>query len=1302
MAHVESSLPDLDAEENDSPLGKEPMLDNVLPGLKEDGQKEERDYEWVRDWLSLGNQGWNNGALEESFEARKTLPDLNIALPLEVSTSCHVLEPQFDNQDCLRVEASLPELDGAQLESMWNPGGCDSEEQDLFESGSPDEVFAGGHEETRETDRSHAADVELPSRSSGERMGRRDMHGEFEEGPWVTKRHREGGDNSFSNEPESMMAVRVSSGKVSKKPSNGGVFPMFEGMEDEGLASSRGLRLGPSSGSWHGKRLLDGSVKERAAGQSPLGPFSPDLFAEEEGDLRLNRKSANTFFVGDLAAGTAPMTPSTQATDRGQRVSSGRVEHPVFVQNQSASSSSLLVPGGGEVDLSSVGAGPPHDSFALRHLATWGLCHNSTQSITLAAAPQATGVLANGRDVLNSRANRRKQSRPQLVVREDRGRQRLSPGESSQWGSHAPAVPAPSSKQKVDVSTSSSLNLQPEDGPLPMLLDQGYDASDVRDPGAAAADKNTDAFDNCALSLGGSGPDERELIESDPNHPSHLPEGSLLQSCYLVLLEAGVGGLSSREVVSKIMDRGLSLGDPEQGLPRIQVSRALKSSPYFMDIGERFALCSAFVSQDGVGNKPAPSAGLARKTGRAVKEDLMTNSNVEEDFMMERVVLDIETEEEDEEDEEDEDERGEEEGGEEIQEELARKTRWAGRKGGFGGTSHPKQAKQRQVVATDELTEGEEEVEEEQRPREMGRGKRISKKKKLWEDCEKDTIIRKQSSSTQKLAKDSRKRTNVVVNLGTTARSWEKNRKEKDWASASGGGVHVKEVPTLAKVVVSEGESKLRASAPEKGPGGMSRGDVVVSTVHIKLKELRQLSDKELDQAVRVASSAYRLYKRQRTKLEKEMKTAEKRPRQEERETLARLKTSEAENKREMQRLDREKEAREAANRANPLKERDGSANFTPPNVDDRNLCGKSGLPDGQPVAAKQLTKPHALEKKTNDTEKKDEGDIRKGLSQAEGEAPKRCARRDNKGWVCPMLADSGRYFCAYHIERERMERERRRLKHASMKPAPRREKVGKFGKKGPTWLPRISKGLGVNLPHKQKVIVQDPVPDPKRGAAKRKSVPETGFNALVAKRAALLLGASKTMALLGGQKSLSHIEADSLMGRPGPVTNSPKMEKGKPNGRGRGQSAPLSPNAAPSKAPGRKSTAKGIEEDAPGGSKKKTVCGTGGAVAVSATTPGKGKPGRRPGYTKAFEAVGGALVEEDGARVGRARKRSTPIVDISEAPRAKRTKRVEDCTVAAAAATRGKNKPKQKQITQAIGEGRGKRGEKAGGAKKG
>ncbi|GBG84255.1 hypothetical protein CBR_g38226 [Chara braunii] len=81
---------------------------------------------------------------------------------------------------------------------------------------------------------------------------------------------------------------------------------------------------------------------------------------------------------------------------------------------------------------------------------------------------------------------------------------------------------------------------------------------------------------------------------SDPDHPANCPPDSVLRACYYVLLESGSNGLTSREMVSKMLDRGVRFQGKSAVLPRVQVANQLRSSPYFMEIEEgRFVLCSA-------------------------------------------------------------------------------------------------------------------------------------------------------------------------------------------------------------------------------------------------------------------------------------------------------------------------------------------------------------------------------------------------------------------------------------------------------------------------------------------------------------------------------------------------------------------------------------------------------------------------------------------------------------------------------------------------------------------------------------
>eukprot|EP01018_Ginkgo_biloba_P013143 Gb_27589 [translate_table: standard] len=85
-----------------------------------------------------------------------------------------------------------------------------------------------------------------------------------------------------------------------------------------------------------------------------------------------------------------------------------------------------------------------------------------------------------------------------------------------------------------------------------------------------------------------------------PDHPVNQPIETLPFSIYQVFLQAGRTGLTAREAVSRILERGLP-GLHEGGVvPRVEVAKILRTSPYFMQLEEsKFVLCSAIIGNEG-------------------------------------------------------------------------------------------------------------------------------------------------------------------------------------------------------------------------------------------------------------------------------------------------------------------------------------------------------------------------------------------------------------------------------------------------------------------------------------------------------------------------------------------------------------------------------------------------------------------------------------------------------------------------------------------------------------------------------
>ncbi|XP_057866126.1 uncharacterized protein LOC131073643 [Cryptomeria japonica] len=85
-----------------------------------------------------------------------------------------------------------------------------------------------------------------------------------------------------------------------------------------------------------------------------------------------------------------------------------------------------------------------------------------------------------------------------------------------------------------------------------------------------------------------------------PDHPVNQPIETLLFSLYQVFLQAGKMGLTAREAVSRILEKGLPGLHGGGIVPRIQVAKILKTSPYFMQLEEsKFVLCSAIIGNEG-------------------------------------------------------------------------------------------------------------------------------------------------------------------------------------------------------------------------------------------------------------------------------------------------------------------------------------------------------------------------------------------------------------------------------------------------------------------------------------------------------------------------------------------------------------------------------------------------------------------------------------------------------------------------------------------------------------------------------
>lgn len=137
------------------------------------------------------------------------------------------------------------------------------------------------------------------------------------------------------------------------------------------------------------------------------------------------------------------------------------------------------------------------------------------------------------------------------------------------------------------------------------------DAS-LAEPGRQATEESSEASPQTILS---------------PDHPVNQPMETLLFSIYQVFLQAGKTGLTAREAVSRILERGLP-GLHEGGVvPRIEVARILRTSPYFMQLEEsKFVLCSAIIGNEG--QHLCSPANLMESREEAVADEV----HVEDDF----------------------------------------------------------------------------------------------------------------------------------------------------------------------------------------------------------------------------------------------------------------------------------------------------------------------------------------------------------------------------------------------------------------------------------------------------------------------------------------------------------------------------------------------------------------------------------------------------------------------------------------------------------------------------------------------
>jgi hypothetical protein len=133
----------------------------------------------------------------------------------------------------------------------------------------------------------------------------------------------------------------------------------------------------------------------------------------------------------------------------------------------------------------------------------------------------------------------------------------------------------------------------------------------LAEPGRQATEESSEASHQTNLS---------------PDHPVNQPMETLLFSIYQVFLQAGKTGLTAREAVSRILERGLP-GLHEGGVvPRVEVARILRTSPYFMQLEEsKFVLCSAIIENEG--QSLCSPANLLESREEAVADELHEEDN---------------------------------------------------------------------------------------------------------------------------------------------------------------------------------------------------------------------------------------------------------------------------------------------------------------------------------------------------------------------------------------------------------------------------------------------------------------------------------------------------------------------------------------------------------------------------------------------------------------------------------------------------------------------------------------------------
>ncbi|OAE34294.1 hypothetical protein AXG93_1757s1130 [Marchantia polymorpha subsp. ruderalis] len=112
------------------------------------------------------------------------------------------------------------------------------------------------------------------------------------------------------------------------------------------------------------------------------------------------------------------------------------------------------------------------------------------------------------------------------------------------------------------------------------------------------------------------GGDEEKLARTDSDfedgssHPSNQPEGSLTHSLCCIFAELpGNVGLSAREALSKIQERGLPGLIEGEGVPSVQVAKIMRSNPCFVPVRGGKYLFSRFPERvDSERNERAPNA----------------------------------------------------------------------------------------------------------------------------------------------------------------------------------------------------------------------------------------------------------------------------------------------------------------------------------------------------------------------------------------------------------------------------------------------------------------------------------------------------------------------------------------------------------------------------------------------------------------------------------------------------------------------------------------------------------------------